>query len=244
MRVVGIIPARFASTRLPGKPLMDIQGKSMIQRVYENADRSATLEQLIVATDDRRIAEAVERFGGRVQLTSNGLNTGTDRVAEVVRLMEVEVVVNIQGDEPFMDPRMIDEIVHPLLDDSNLPMCTLTHELKHNEDLHDPNVVKTVTDLAGNALYFSRSLIPYPRRQDGYRVLEHIGLYAYRKDFLLTLAGLPQTPLEKAESLEQLRVLEYGYRIRVVQTQYDYAALNVDTAEDLERARVFASKLR
>jgi len=240
MRVVGVIPARYASTRLPGKPLVDIMGKTMIQHVYENAARSKTLEQLIVATDDERIMAAVAAFGGRAVLTSRDHNTGTDRVAEVVRGLDVEVVVNIQGDEPFVRPGMIDEVVQPLLDDPDLPMCTSMHEITDKEDFDNPNVVKTVVDLAGNALYFSRSLVPYPRKSEGHRAFEHIGMYAYRKDFLIKYAGLPQTPLEKLESLEQLRVLEHGYRLRVVETRQDYIPLSVDTPEDLERARALA----
>jgi len=240
MRVVGVIPARYASTRLPGKPLVDIMGKPMIQHVYENAARSKTLEQLIVATDDERIMAVVAGFGGRAVLTSRDHNTGTDRVAEVVRGLDVEVVVNIQGDEPFVRPGMIDEVVQPLLDDPELPMCTSMHEITDTADFDNPNVVKVVIDLAGNALYFSRSLVPYPRKSEGHRAFEHIGMYAYRKDFLLKYAGLPQTPLEKLESLEQLRVIEHGYRLRVVETRQDYIPLSVDTPEDLERARAMA----
>ncbi|MBE3135599.1 MAG: 3-deoxy-manno-octulosonate cytidylyltransferase [Acidobacteria bacterium] len=240
MRVVGVIPARYASTRLPGKPLVDIMGKPMIQHVYENAARSKTLEQLIVATDDERIMAVVAGFGGRAVLTSRDHNTGTDRVAEVVRGLDVEVVVNIQGDEPFVRPGMIDEVVQPLLDDPELPMCTSMHEITDTADFDNPNVVKVVIDLAGNALYFSRSLVPYPRKSEGHRAFEHIGMYAYRKVFLLKYAGLPQTPLEKLESLEQLRVIEHGYRLRVVETRQDYIPLSVDTPEDLERARALA----
>jgi 3-deoxy-manno-octulosonate cytidylyltransferase (CMP-KDO synthetase) len=242
MRVIGVIPARYASTRLPGKPLVDIMGKPMIQHVYENAARSKTLEQLIVATDDERIMAAVAAFGGRAVLTSRDHNTGTDRVAEVVRGLDVEVVVNIQGDEPFVHPGMIYEVVQPLLDDPALPMCTSMHAITDAADHSNPNVVKVVIDLAGNALYFSRSLVPYPRKREGHRAFEHVGMYAYRKGFLLKYAGLPQTPLEKLESLEQLRVLEHGYRLRVVETRQDYIPLSVDTPEDLERARALARK--
>lgn len=240
MKVVGVIPARYASTRLPGKPLQDILGKPMIQHVYENAARSKTLERLIVATDDKRIISAVQSFGGTAVLTSRDHTTGTDRVAEVVRGMDVEIVVNIQGDEPFVHPGMIDEVVAPLLEDPALPMCTSMHEISESSDLANPNVVKVVVDLSGHALYFSRSLIPYPRKAEGRRAFEHIGMYAYRKDFLLKYAGLAQTPLETLESLEQLRVLEHGYRLRVVETRQDYVPLSVDTPEDLERARVLA----
>jgi 3-deoxy-manno-octulosonate cytidylyltransferase (CMP-KDO synthetase) len=215
----------------------------MIQRVYEGAARSRLLETLVVATDDPRILSAVKAFGGRAVLTSPGHNTGTDRVAEAARGQECEIVVNIQGDEPFVHPGMIDEIVEPLLHDPQLPMCTSMHQIRDPQDFANPNVVKVVVNLAGEALYFSRSLIPYPRRSEGHRVFEHIGLYAYRRDFLFEYAGLPQTPLEKLESLEQLRVLEHGYRLRVVETRQPYVPLSVDTPEDLERARELARRL-
>ena len=244
MKVLGVIPARYASTRLPGKPLLDILGQPMIRLVYESAARARTLERLIVATDDERILAAVEAFGGQARLTSTEHNTGTDRVAEMAGGLEAEVVVNIQGDEPFVEPGMIDEIVQPLLDDPELPMCTSMHQVTDPADFANPNVVKVVVDLAGHALYFSRSLIPYPRKSEGHRVYEHIGLYAYRRDFLLRFARLPQTPLEKLESLEQLRALEHGYRIRVVETRQSYIPLSVDTLEDLERARALARERR
>jgi len=243
VKVVGVIPARYASTRLPGKPLQEILGQPMIRRVYEGAARSRLLEMLIVATDDPRIAAAVAAFGGLAALTSKDHNTGTDRVAEVARGLECEIVVNIQGDEPFVHPGMIDEIVEPLLQDPELPMCTSMHEIRDPQDFANPNVVKAVVNLAGEALYFSRSLIPYPRKSEGHRVFEHIGLYAYRRDFLLKYAALPQTPLEKLESLEQLRALEHGYRLRVVETRQPYVPLSVDTPEDLERARELAREL-
>jgi 3-deoxy-manno-octulosonate cytidylyltransferase (CMP-KDO synthetase) len=243
VKVVGVIPARYASTRLPGKPLQEILGKPMIQRVYEGASRSRQLEALIVATDDERIVEAVQAFGGRAVLTSPDHNTGTDRVAEVARGLAAEIVVNIQGDEPFVHPGMIDEIVEPLLSDASLPMCTSRHEIRDPQDFGNPNVVKVVVNLAGEALYFSRSLIPYPRKSEGHRVFEHIGLYAYRRDFLFKYAALPQTPLEKLESLEQLRVLEHGFRLRVVETRQPYVPLSVDTPEDLEKARALAREL-
>lgn len=242
MSVVGIIPARYHSTRLEGKPLVDILGKPMIQRVYEGAARSAVLREVIVATDDSRILRAVQAFGGRAVLTSADHPTGTDRVAEVARSLDAEVVVNIQGDEPFIDPGMIDEVVAPLLDDPTIPLCTSMHEVTDREDFANPNVVKVVVDRAGFALYFSRSLIPFPRNAEGHRVFEHIGLYAFRRDFLLEFAALPPTPLERSESLEQLRALEHGRRIRVVQTRQPYLPLSVDTPEDLEKARDLARK--
>jgi 3-deoxy-manno-octulosonate cytidylyltransferase (CMP-KDO synthetase) len=240
MKVVGIIPARYHSTRLEGKPLVDILGKPMIRHVYERARRSTLLEDLFVATDDERILAAVEGFGGKAVLTSADHTTGTDRVAEAAFSLDAQIVVNIQGDEPFIEPGMIDEIVAPLLEDPQLPMCTSMHEVRDPEDFSNPNVVKVVRDLSGDALYFSRSLIPYPRYAAGHRVFEHIGIYAFRKEFLLTYAKLKPTPLERFEALEQLRALEYGYRLKVVETQEHYIALSVDTPADLEKARVLA----
>ena len=240
MKVVGIIPARYHSTRLEGKPLVDILGKPMIQHVYEKARRSTMLEDLIVATDDERIRAEVEGFGGKAVLTSANHSTGTDRVAEAAFSLDAEIVVNIQGDEPFIEPGMIDEIVAPLLEDPQLPMCTSMHKVTDPEDFSNPNVVKVVRNLSGDALYFSRSLIPYPRYAEGHRVFEHIGVYAFRKEFLLSYAKLKPTPLERFEALEQLRALEHGYRLRVVETRQNYIALSVDTPADLERARALA----
>lgn len=244
MQALGVIPARYGSTRLEGKPLVDIIGKPMIQHVYENVTRSSILDDVIVATDDSKIKKVVEGFGGKAVLTSPDYTTGTDRVAEIARNLDVQVVVNIQGDEPFINPEMINEVAEPLLRDKNILMGTLMHEIKNEGDLSNPNVVKVVTDKSGFALYFSRSLIPYPRRSEGHRAFEHIGIYSYQKDFLLKFAELKPTPLETSESLEQLRALENGYRIKVVLTKQKYIALSVDTPEDLEKARVFVKSLR
>jgi len=238
-KVVGIIPARYASTRLPGKALKPILGRPMIQRVYERSVQAKCLAEVCVATDDERIVRAVEAFGGRAIMTSPEHPSGTDRLAEAVQSVDADVAVNIQGDQPFIDPLMIEEAVQPLLDDPLLEMATLMHPVTRPEDFEDTGVVKTVVDLAGNALYFSRSLIPYPQKGDPRRVFEHVGLYAYRRDFLLMLAELPPTPLEAIESLEQLRVLEHGYTIRVVETKCAdnaFSGFSVDTPEDLERA--------
>lgn len=238
-KVVGIIPARYASTRLPGKALKLILGKPMVQRVYERASLARGLSAVCVATDDERIARVVESFGGKAVMTSPDHPSGTDRLAEATRALEADIVVNIQGDQPFLDPVMIDEAVQPLLDDPALPMATLMHPVHRQEDLHDPAVVKVVVDLAGNALYFSRSLIPYPRQAVPHPVQEHVGLYVYRRDFLQKLAQLPPTPLEKIESLEQLRVLEHGFRLRVIETKcrdHVFSGFSVDTEQDLVRA--------
>ncbi len=238
--VIGIIPARYASTRLPGKALKTILGKPMIQRVYERCRGASGLDALYVATDDTRIVEAVESFGGRALMTSPNHPSGTDRLAEAARDLVADIVVNIQGDQPFIDVGMISEAVQPMVEDHDLQMSTLMHPLAHDEDLHNPAVVKVVTDLAGNALYFSRSLIPYPRQEIAHAVFEHVGLYVYRRDFLLKLAQLPPTPLEQIESLEQLRVLEHGYRMRVVETKCAdnvFSGFSVDTEADLVRAK-------
>ncbi len=244
MNIVGVIPARYKSTRLPGKPLADIQGKPMVQWVYESVARSALLDEVVVATDDRRVIDAVEKYGGSAVMTSPDHSTGTDRVAEVAGSMEVDIVVNIQGDEPFVNPGMIDEIVDPLVHDESIPMCTSMHEITDEDDLQNPNVVKVVTDAAGFALYFSRSLIPYPRYSEDFHAYEHIGIYAYRKDFLMQFSSLSATVLEKTEALEQLRTLEHGFRIKVVLTGAEYIPLSVDTEKDLGKARNFAKKMR
>jgi 3-deoxy-manno-octulosonate cytidylyltransferase (CMP-KDO synthetase) len=238
-KIVGIIPARYASTRLPGKALQLILGKPMIQRVLERCWTARRLDSVWVATDDERIARAVESVGGQVVMTSPHHPSGTDRLAEAVTKIEADIVVNLQGDQPFLDAEMVEEAVQVLLDDPSLPMSTLMHAISSPKDLADPAVVKVVVDRAGNALYFSRSLIPYPQQDVPHRVFEHVGLYVYRRDFLLTLAGLAPTNLEKIEALEQLRVLEHGYKLRVVETRtlgHAFTGFSVDTPEDVERA--------
>jgi 3-deoxy-manno-octulosonate cytidylyltransferase (CMP-KDO synthetase) len=237
MKIIGIIPARYGSTRLEGKPLKEIGGKPMIQHVYEAAQRAQWIHAVYVATDDLRIVRAVEQFGGNVQLTSPDHKTGTDRVAEVAAGLDVEVVVNIQGDEPLLNPGMIDEVIRPFMDEPDLRMSTLCVPIVEEECLHDPNVVKVVFDQHGYALYFSRSLIPYPRKQEGFQAYEHLGLYAYHKDFLINYVALPQSRLEVTESLEQLRVLEAGHRLKVVVSAHPYDGMSVDTPEDLEKVR-------
>ena len=236
MRVIGVIPARYGSTRFEGKPLADIWGKPMIQYVYERAQRASILDDVIVATDDLRIKEAVERFGGKAAMTSPKHPTGTDRSGEVVKDLDVNTVINIQGDEPLIDPKLIDEVGQPLLENPQIEMATLAHEITTKEKHMDPNVVKVVIDAQGFALYFSRSLIPYPRKTENLHAYEHIGIYAYRKNFLLDFIQLPPTPLEKTESLEQLRALENGYKIKVIITK-KYTGLSVDTREDLEEVK-------
>lgn len=239
-RVVAIIPARYESTRLPGKPLADIHGQPMIRRVYERAAQAANVDRVLVATDDARIQAAVEAFGGNVVLTSAAHPTGTDRLAEVVANMaegEADIVVNVQGDLPLLDPAMVAAAVEPLRADPGLPMATICAAIHTGDEVQNPNVVKVVRDRDGFALYFSRSPLPHWRDGATSPVLayKHIGLYVYRRDFLLTFARLAPTPLEQAERLEQLRALEWGFRIKVVEVAA--ASIEVDTVQDLERAR-------
>jgi len=231
--VIGVIPARYGSSRFPGKIIAEIAGKPMIQRVYERAQKSKLLDDLIVAVDDTRVKDVVEAFGGRAVMTGTQHQSGTDRIAEVVENYDCDIVVNIQGDQPLLDPIMIDEAVQPLLDDATIPMSTIKTRIGA-DGYHDPGVVKVVTDANGFALYFSRSLIPFSRDRKNKDVFEHVGLYVYRRDFLLKISKMPQSFLEKTEMLEQLRVLENGYRIFVVETKSDRAAgVSVDTTEDL-----------
>jgi 3-deoxy-manno-octulosonate cytidylyltransferase (CMP-KDO synthetase) len=237
LQVVAVIPARFASSRFPGKALVDIDGHPMIAHVYRRVQLCAAVARVIVATDDLRIADAVRRFGGEVRLTRDDHQSGTDRLAEVAASLDCDVIVNVQGDEPLIDPGAIAEAVAPFADDPSLPMTTLYRRIENPAELANPHVVKLVTDRAGYALYFSRAPIPYMRDPRGgwpplYR---HIGLYAYRRSTLLVLAALDPTPLERAESLEQLRALEHGIRIKAVETAYD--SISVDTPEDLEQVR-------
>lgn len=231
MRTLCVIPARYASTRLPGKPLADICGKPMICRVLERASRAQKPEKVIVATDDERIYDAVRAEGGEAILTRADHPTGTDRLAEVAEAYpEVDLIVNVQGDEPLIEPSVIDDLIVPFEMDENLPMATVMVRMDDAAEQLNPNNVKVIVDKLGYALYFSRSLVPYPRAAAG-PVYKHIGIYAYRRDFLLRYARLEPTPLERAESLEQLRALENGYGIRVLET--DCRFVGVDTPEDL-----------
>jgi 3-deoxy-manno-octulosonate cytidylyltransferase (CMP-KDO synthetase) len=241
-KIIGIIPARYASTRFPGKPLADIHGKSMIQRVYEQA--SMTLETVYVATDDLRIYEAVERFGGKVIMTSSAHKSGTDRCAEAVKLIEHElnelfdVVLNVQGDEPFIEPRQF-ELIKSCFSDKQTQIATLVKKIDLKEELFDPNRPKVILNSKQEAVYFSRNTIPYIRGKGKDDWLNstvfymHIGLYGFRKDVLNKITSLPQSRLELAESLEQLRWIENGYRIAVRITSYE--SFGVDTPEDLKK---------
>jgi 3-deoxy-manno-octulosonate cytidylyltransferase (CMP-KDO synthetase) len=244
--VVGIIPARFASTRLPGKPLADISGRPMIQHVYERAQRASSLHEVLVATDAQEIVEAVEAFGGRAVLTDSAHPTGTDRLAEVAAgLPNADVIVNIQGDEPLIEPSAIDAVVKPLLDGLDFPMSSAMTALDDPSEVDDPSVVKVVTALDGAALHFYRVAIPATRSRspEPIRCHKHLGIYAYRRSFLLELATLTPTPLEKLETLEQLRVLENGFRIAMVELEA-HQSIGVDTPADLERVRTLLEARR
>lgn len=239
MSVVCIIPSRYRSSRFNGKPLADLCGRPMIQHVYERVMQAKTLSYAAVATDDERIFAAVEKFGGRAVMTSPRHRSGTDRIAEAVAglgLAAEDIVVNIQGDQPLFEPAQIDEVAAPLLADPSLPMATLIYKIVREEEIFHPHAVKVVFDSDYFALYFSRATIPYVRdrgmKTDYYK---HHGIYAYRKAFLDTFTNLPEGKLEKLEALEQLRALEYGYRIKIVITEHD--SVEVDTPEELARVR-------
>lgn len=246
MKVVAIIPARYASTRLPGKPLARILDKPMIEWVYRSVRKSRLVERVIVATDDQRVFDAVKGFGGEVGMTPEDIQTGSDRIAYVAnQLPAAEIIVNVQGDEPFISGSIIDDAVMPLIVDPKLQVSTLVKKISAREDLENPSVVKVVFDKFSNAIYFSRSPIPYLRDAAEMQkelvnglFYKHIGLYVYRKEFLLYYTKLPQSVLENAEKLEQLRILENGYDIRVVETETEN--ISVDTPDDLFRARTYA----
>ena len=249
--VVAIIPARYASTRLPGKPILDIGDKPMVVRVAERARQVSSINRIIIATDDQRIFDAVAAAGEEVMMTSPDHQTGTDRLAEVAAKLDAEIIVNVQGDEPLIEPATIEAAIAPLLADNSIVMSTTSEPIESDADLLNPNVVKVVTDPEGFALYFSRSPIPFPRSAvQAHGSIEaalaarpellsqyakHTGMYVYRREFLLNYAKLPSTPLEQLELLEQLRALEHGYRIKVVKVAH--RSIGVDTPEDLERVR-------
>ena len=233
-KILGIIPARYASSRFPGKPLADINGKSMIQHVYERALKAKSLCGVLIATDDERIFNAAKNFNAQAVMTDSNLPNGTARCEQAVRIFNenVDAVINIQGDEPLLDPLMIDEVAD-LLD--GCECSTLCSELK--EDFNNPNIVKVVMSKENYALYFSRSVIPYKRNKTDLKIFQHIGIYGYEINFLRRYVALPPTPLSEAESLEQLKILEHGYKIKIKETSSKIKSLGVDTPEDLERVR-------
>ncbi len=235
-KILAVIPARYASSRFPGKALAILESRTILEHVYEKVTMARYLGAVIIATDDARIHDAARKFGARVQMTRGDHLSGTDRVAEVASSFEdAEIVVNIQGDEPLIDPNAIDAAVMPLLEEPSIPMGTLKKRIEDPREVSDPNVVKVVTDRFENAVYFSRSAIPHVRDGNASAYFKHIGLYVYKRSFLLRYSGLPVGPLETVERLEQLRAIENGFKIRVVET--DYESLGVDTPEDLERVQ-------
>jgi 3-deoxy-manno-octulosonate cytidylyltransferase (CMP-KDO synthetase) len=237
-KVVGIIPARYQSTRLEAKLLADICGKPMIQRTYEGAARASLLSELIVAADDQRIIDAVQAFGGKAVMTSPSHRSGTERCAEVAADLDCDLVVNVQGDEPMIQPDVVDEVAKLLIEDPVPVMATLASKTDVEEELFDRAVVKVIFDLKGYALYFSRALLPHSKSgglKEGITYYRHIGIYAYRRNFLLRYVTLPPSRLEVSEELEQLRALDNGYRIKV--GVVEHFSLNVDTPQHLEKVR-------
>jgi 3-deoxy-manno-octulosonate cytidylyltransferase (CMP-KDO synthetase) len=247
-KISAVIPARYGSSRFEGKPLVDILGKPMIQYVYEGVRESKLIDEVIVATDDQRIMEAVQSFGGKAVMTSPTHFTGTDRVAEVAKKLKSEIIVNVQGDEPLIKGNIIDKAIRPLLTDDTLQLSTLMTRIEEVRDWLNPHIVKVVVDQKNFALYFSRSPIPFPRnlhigrlesnpfgtsRPLPKRVFKHIGVYVFRRKFLIHFSKMMPSPLEKLEKLEQLRALENGYRIKV--NPVNYEPLSVDTPEDLQK---------
>lgn len=237
MKILCVIPSRIRSTRLARKPLLPLQGKPMVQWTYENAKRSTILTNVIVATDDHEIANVITAIGGHVEMTDPDLPTGSERVATVAeRYPDMDVIINLQGDEPFIKPIMLEQLVSPYLAGETPEMTTLAYPLEKDKYL-SPGSVKVITDLKGNAIYFSRAPIPYYRTEHEAPVYNHMGLYAFRRDFLMLYKTLPQTPLELTESLEQLRVIEHGYKIRVCLTEEK--TLEINTREEYEQAQQF-----
>ncbi|HWR05914.1 3-deoxy-manno-octulosonate cytidylyltransferase [Sporomusa sp.] len=244
MKFLCVIPARYSSTRLPGKPLAMIAGKPMIQRVYERAKLAKRPETVLVATDHELVYDAIKEFGGEVLMTSPDHPTGTDRLAEVAeQYPDIDIIINVQGDEPLIEPEVIDLLASAFDNSPELNMATLMTEMAKDE-YNLPSAVKVVVSLDGYALYFSRSLIPFPRNNKlpggPLPVYKHIGIYAYRRDFLLNYAALQPTPLELTESLEQLRALEHGFKIKVLKT--DFKSIGVDTPEELEKVNAYFKK--
>ncbi len=240
MKIIGIIPSRYASTRFPGKPLAEILGKPMVQRVYEQASRSTLISDVVVATDDERIFSAVTSFGGSAEMTPVDIQSGSDRIALVAKNRNADIVVNIQGDEPLIDPQMIDRTIQQLINNPDAAAATAVKRIGSSKELFDPNVVKAVLDNNGNALYFSRSPVPYVRDAHDQNdwigqttIYKHFGLYVYRGEFLQHYTRLSPSPLEQSEKLEQLRILEHGFTITCVVTEYE--SFPVDTPEDLQR---------
>lgn len=247
--ILGVIPARLASTRLPGKPIVDICGKPMIQRTYERASGAKLLDDVVIAVDDEKVLEIVNSFGGKAVMTSQNIQTGSDRIAVVAeKFPQADIIVNIQGDEPFINPLMIDQAVEPLFFDYSVNVSTLAKRIKTVQELRSASIPKVVFDYNNFAMYFSRSPIPFVRDISNdfiaiqeVEIYKHIGLYVYRRDSLLKFTSLPATDLEQIEKLEQLRMLENGIKIKVVLTEFE--SISVDTPEDLQNAINYCKKL-
>lgn len=240
MKKIIVIPARYESTRLPGKPLLEVSGKSLVQLVYERASESRLADSVIVATDDRRIMDAALSFGAEAVMTSPSCKSGTDRVFEAVKDTDFDLIINVQGDEPFIRPDMID-LLFSVMENESLDVATLCAPVADDNEYSNPNTVKVVLDKNGFALYFSRSPIPYVRNGDTRSMLyKHIGVYGFKREFLQQFVSMQKSRLEETESLEQLRILENGYRIKVLTTHYD--GFGIDTREDLQRARLILDR--
>ena len=240
MKIIGVIPARYGSTRLEAKVLADLLGKPVLQHVWEGAKKAKLLDELVIACDDDRIKKTAQAFGASVVMTSTAHSSGTDRIIEAVSSLDVDVVINIQGDEPLVHHTMIDDLARMMIEDKSVVMGTVVKPIDNPKDLEDPNVVKAVIGKDRYALYFSRSAIPYNRSKMNIKEIgyyKHLGLYAYQKEFLLNFKHLPSSRLEKTEQLEQLRALEAGYKIKTVETKFETIA--VDTKEDLEKVEAF-----
>lgn len=243
IKILCVIPSRIGSTRMPRKPLLPILGKPMVQVVYENAMRCKVLTKVVVATDNEEIAEVIEAINGEVCMTDSSLTTGSDRVAVVAEnFPDMDVVINLQGDEPFVQPIMLEQLVAPYMNGEFPEMTTLAYKLDKTNDYNNSGAVKVITDINKNAIYFSRAPIPYFRQNINAPVYHHVGLYAFRRDFLLQYTKLPTTPLEQAESLEQLRAIEHGFKIRVCLT--DNKTLEINTPEEYEQAQYFNNEYK
>lgn len=240
IETLAVIPARYASTRLPGKPLIPIAGVPLILRVLHGVRSCAAVDRVIVATDDKRIADVVERDGGEAMMTPSDLPSGGDRVAYAARQVPSEYVINVQGDDPLVGADMIEPLIAALKSDKETKLALLAKRIERREEVNDPNIVKVVFDQQGRGLYFSRSPIPYPRNAENAVWYKHIGPYGWRRDFLMKFAGMPQTPLEKTESLEMLRVLENGYTLRCVPTKRD--TIEIDTPDDVRRLEAYLAE--
>lgn len=240
-KVVAVIPARLESTRLPRKVLLPIGGIPLIQYIHNNIMKADLVEDIYVATDSEEIKEVVDSFGGKVIITpSEGIYSGSDRIAHALPSLPHDIIVNVQGDEPFMTGPMIDETIKPMLDEPSLKACTLCRQITRREEFDDPGFVKCVWDVNGYGLYFSRQRIPYPRKKEGYKIYEHLGIYAFRREFLQTFVEWGPTPLEMTEGLEMLRIIEHGEKLKVIQTKEDTTYyLSVDTKADLEKANKY-----